>query len=244
MREKKPDEPKKGAPAYMNTYGDMMTLLLCFFVLLFSMADVDSQKFSAAIGSFEGGNGLLVGGNSLVEKPTSGSKADGDIDEETIEQQKINEELKKVEQSLGEFIQDSDLQSLVTVEKEDSDVVIRFDDVLLFDTGKALIKEGGIPVLSAVGNELTKYVRDGYYLRFEGHTDNRPIKTLQFPSNWELSSSRAIAGAKFFIEEMGYDPAVISAEGFGEYRPIADNSTDKGRAINRRMEIKVTKPKK
>ena len=248
MRNKKEDAPKKGAPAYMNTYGDLMTLLLTFFVLLFSMSEVDANKFASLVDSFGSPGGILIGGETINEYATGSSSRDKEKVEsekgDAAKRQELDKELSKVEEELENFINENGIESYIAVDKNDSEVVIRFDDVLLFDTGKASIKEEGIPVLSAVGEELKDYVKDGYRIRFEGHTDNVPIRKAQFPSNWELSASRAIAGAKFFIEEMGYEPSVISAEGFGEYRPIADNSTSEGRAQNRRMEIKVTKQSK
>jgi chemotaxis protein MotB len=127
------------------------------------------------------------------------------------------------------------------VEREGDFIVLRFDNVLLFDTGKAEIKAGSILDLSLLGEKLKEYIDQNYVLDCEGHTDNVPIKTAQFPSNWELSAARAIAVAKFYVEEMDFDPQKVSARGFGEYNPIADNATAEGRSMNRRVEIKLSK---
>ena len=116
-------------------------------------------------------------------------------------------------------------------------VTITFKDGILFDSGKADLKPEAISILDKIGIQLAKYPNNR--IRFEGHTDNRPINTPQFPSNWELSAARAIAVAKYYINELNFTPSQFSTEGFGEYVPIADNSTAEGRAKNRRVEIKI-----
>lgn len=243
---KSEDEPKKGAPAYMNTYGDMMTLLLTFFVLLFSMSSLDVAKFKTVIASFEGGTGVLnsgetiqentsVLGNGIKQFPEKKSGKDGQKDKEK------DKELEKMEQNLQKYIKSKKLEEKVAVEKNGDEIILRFDDVLLFDTGKADIKPGAIPVLNTVGIKLNEYLNQGYRIRLEGHTDNIPIKTFQFPSNWELSAARAIAVAKFFTDEMNFETSKISTEGFRDNVPIGNNATPEGRATNRRVEIKISK---
>lgn len=244
---RKEDEPKKGAPAYMNTYGDMMTLLLTFFVLLFSMSTVDAAKFKAFVASFDGGIGILDGSESLEENMNILGSGISQFPEEnttTLDMESaatLEAELKKIEQELTEYTKQYDLSHDVTVEKNGDEVIIRFKDTLLFDTAKASIKAGAIPALDTLGAKLRDYIEKGYFLKFEGHTDNVPINTAQFPSNWELSSARATAVARFYMEEMDFNPASLSIEGMSEYHPIGDNSTAEGRSLNRRVEIKVTK---
>lgn len=234
------DEPKKGAPAYMNTYGDMMTLLLTFFILLFSMSSVDAAKFKAFVASFDGGSGILEAGEVILAEqgmlgtgvqkfPSEGEKG------------KNEEEAKAVKKELEKFIYQEKLDEKIGVEQRGDELILRFDDMLLFESGKANIKPGAVPIIGTLGEKLKTYLNQGYHLSIEGHTDNVPISTFQFPSNWELSAGRAIAVAKFLINEMDFEPSVISTEGFGEHEPIADNSTKEGRAQNRRVEIKLTK---
>ncbi|MHC1750490.1 MAG: flagellar motor protein MotB [Cellulosilyticaceae bacterium] len=236
------EEPKKGAPAFMSTYGDMMTLLLTFFVLLFSMSTVDVAKFRALAASFDGGSGLLEAGDVIVQKetiigngirqfPSKGEQVEGNGQGKA----------KAMKEDIEKYVYNKKLEEKVGVEQRGDEIIIRFGDALLFDTGKADIKPGAIPVLDTVGNKIKEYLDNGYRIRLEGHTDNMPIKTAQFPSNWELSAARAIAVAKFYIYEMNFKPAKISTEGFGEHEPMADNATADGRSMNRRVEIILVK---
>lgn len=244
------DETKKGAPAYMNTYGDMMTLLLTFFVLLFSMSTIDTEKFRGLIDSFNGSTGLLVGGDTLNQESNMlgngiyqfpSDKGSNPQQQDIVTQ---DNSLKVVKEDLQQYIEAKNLGEKVAVEQAGDEIIIRFEDVLLFDTGKADIKPGAVPILNTLGDKIKDYLNEGFRIRLEGHTDNVPIKTVQFPSNWELSAARAIAVAKFFINEMDMPSSKISAEGFGEYNPIGDNSTPEGRQMNRRVEVRLNKDAK
>ena len=247
---KREESHKKGSPAYMSTYGDMMTLLLTFFVMLFSMSTVDVNKFKAFIDSYSGATGILDSGeaimsnqgmlgNGIKQFPSTPPTPIPTLEDQATTQ--MREELAIIQKELEAFIEEQALTGEVGVEQKGDAVVIRFSNTVLFESGKALLKTEAINVLSILSNELKQYVNDGYRLSFEGHTDNVPIKTAQFPSNWELSAARAIAVAKYFVEAHGFAPANLSAEGFGEYMPIADNTTVEGRATNRRVEVKLTR---
>lgn len=243
MRKKEREETKKGSPAYMTTYADMMTLLLTFFILLFSMSSIDASKFKAFIESFSTSHGIMDGAESILN---GAGIATNDVDpfSSNVEEENaysIEEEMRMIKEQLEKFVAREKLEYKVEVTQDGDEVILRLEDILLFDTGKADIKPAAVPVLSTLGQELSSYVEAGYRLRFEGHTDNVPIKTMQFPSNWELSAARAIAVAQFFVNEMDFEPHSISAEGSGEFRPIADNDSPEGRSKNRRVEIKITK---
>lgn len=244
---RKEDEPKKGAPAYMSTYGDMVTLLLCFFVLLFSMSTVDAEKFEALSSSFTASIGIFNGGSTLTMETNvlQNGMSQFPVHEVTLSIQEAaarQQELTEAQKELSGYVKDKNLEDKVTVEKRGDVIIMRFADILLFDTGKASIKAGAVPALSAIGEQLKDYMEQGYTLSIEGHTDNVPIQTSQFPSNWYLSSARAIAVASFYIDEMGFDRTKVNCIGYGEYQPVASNDTKEGRAMNRRVEIKLSLP--
>ncbi len=242
---KKEDEPKKGAPAYMNTYGDMMTLLLCFFVLLFASSTVDAAKFEAIVQSFKERISIFDGGETIRTDTHSMKNGMSQYPEQEQiasmqEAAMIDQTLTQTQKELSGYIKAKDLEDQITVERTGDEIVMRFSDVLLFESGRAEIKAGAIPALSTIGDQLKDYMEQGYSLNIEGHTDNMPIRTSQFPSNWYLSSARAIAVASFYIDEMGFDRTKVACTGSGEFKPIASNDSAEGRAKNRRVEIKLS----
>ncbi|MGM0462294.1 MAG: OmpA family protein [Fibrobacterota bacterium] len=228
--EKKQEECKEGAPEYMATYGDMMTLLLCFFVLLLSMAEVDPAKFDIAASSFQNAlSGVLesmptVAIHQEVLRPRLG----GDDQNRRMAAQaamRIREAMKK------DFKEDA-----VKVEVTETGIGIRVNDPVTFATGRADLKNEFEEILQ----EVLKVIDDVVYesIRVEGHTDNIPINTDEYPSNWELSSARALQVVQF-LHRRGVDPAKLSAVGYGEYRPLVPNTTGENRRKNRRIEIFV-----
>ena len=244
---KKEDEPKKGAPAYMNTYGDMMTLLLCFFVLLFAMSTVDAEKFQALVSSFHAQVSIFDGGQTInnVSTVMQNGMSQMPIQETTFSIQDAvqeNQVLTETEEDLSSYVQSQSIGSNVEVERKGDEIVIRYKDGVLFDSGQAQIKAGAIPILNLMGEKLKGYLEQGYTLTIEGHTDNRPISNNKFPSNWELSGARAIAVMRFYREEMDFDKYNISYMGWAECHPIASNDTQEGRAKNRRVEMKLSLP--
>lgn len=242
---RKEDEPKKGAPSYMNTYGDMMTLLLCFFVLLFSMSTVDAEKFQALVSSFHANVSIFDGGQTIITDTNimQNGMSQFPVQENILSinnSVEADEALAQIKKEISQYIEEKKLEDKVTVERKGDEIIMRFSDVLLFDTGKAEIKAGAVPALSTIGEKLREYMDVGYALNIEGHTDNVPIHTAQFPSNWYLSSARAIAVASFYIDQMGFDRTKVACVGSGEFKPVADNGTAEGRAQNRRVEIKLS----
>lgn len=141
-------------------------------------------------------------------------------------------------QELKDRVASAGLEGQVGVNKQGSDrVMIRIMDSVLFDTGKAAIKDGVKPTLDSMGEILSEHDIVIKNIHIEGHTDDRPINTAQFPSNWELSTGRAGSVVRYLIEKSDVEDAKFSSAGYGEFRPIADNTTDQGRAANRRVEF-------
>lgn len=268
MAKKKPEEPKKGAPAWQATFADLMNLLLCFFVLLFSMSTINAQKFELIAASFSQtfsvlsggasaiGDGMLVSNgvsqlNELSEyissmglTEDSDANSMGDADSEATDQQmkeqleaKQLEEAEQLAERIQEAVDEQNLDKEVDVNFTSQYVLLTMNGALLFDSGKAQIREDAIPVLEKVSKILDRYAM--HTIEIEGHTDNVPISNSQFANNNELSSFRALAVFDYLMDNTSLDPANIKHSGRGEYIPIADNSSEEGRAKNRRVEIKI-----
>ncbi|MBU3145775.1 flagellar motor protein MotB [Clostridium sp. CF012] len=221
---------------WLATYGDLVTLLMCFFVLLYSMAVIDQSKAKQAMASLNNmgvfsqqsgtnpsvGNGMLDGNAAIVGSP---------------EQQMDNlyKEVKKI-------VEKKDLQSSIEVENQPKGVLIRFKDDMIFDTASAELKPGAKEILTQISDILKKYNKN---IKVEGHSDNIPIKSDKYQNNWELSSARAISVVKFLSSELPPDKRIkeksFEVSGYGEFRPIAPNDTEKNRQKNRRIVLLIIK---
>lgn len=264
MGKKKEEDAPAGSPAWMATFSDLMNLLLCFFVLLFSMSTVDAKKFEEVAASFTQtfsvftagslaiGDGMLISNgvsqlNQLDEYINSTGKA-ADEDGEKMDENDLQSAMDKIEEEkmaeseelaekVSEAIAEAGMEDLMELDYTSSYVEISLNGALLFESGSAKLSEEAEPVLSQVGVILERYSESNILI--EGHTDSVPIKSAQFPSNNELSDARALAVFYFLVDNTNLDPATITHAGRGEYCPIADNSTPEGRALNRRVEIKI-----
>ncbi len=262
MAKKREEEPPKGSPAWMNTFSDLMNLLLCFFVLLFSMSSVDAQKFELIAASFSQtfsifsagatavGDGMLVSMgvsqlNELDDYTNSmGKTADGDNDDpdsidkmtEALDAEKLKES-EELAEKIEEAMEEQSLSREVDMEVTSQYVQLSLKGALLFDSGSSELKAEALPVMEKLGLILERYA--GSVIEIEGHTDNVPINSARFANNNELSSARALSVFDYVVETTTLDPAMINHSGRGEYVPIADNSSPEGRAKNRRVEIKI-----
>lgn len=264
MAKRKPEEPKKGAPAWQCTFGDLMNLLLCFFVLLFSMSTVDAQKFEMIAASFSEtfsifdagataiGDGVLISNgvsqlNELEQYINStGKTAESDSEvNEMDEFEAMAAQMEAAKMAASEELAEK-VQEAVTESSMDKDIDITFTSQyvqltlkgsILFDSGKSELKQEAMPIVQKVGVILERYAEST--IEVEGHTDNVPINTAKYPSNDVLSSYRALSMFEYLVQNTSLDPAKLKHSGRGEYMPVADNSTPEGRAKNRRIEIKI-----
>lgn len=261
MAKRKPDEPPKGAPAWQSTFADLMNLLLCFFVLLYSMSSVDAQKFELISASFNQtfsifsagataiGDGVLISNgvsqlNELDEYINStGRDAEGETipedlasAEETVSEAQIKES-ESMAEMIEEALEEKNLGKEVDIEFTAQYVQLTLNGALLFDSGSVELKEESTPILNQVGIILQKYATGT--VEIEGHTDNVPMSGAKYSNNDELSSGRALSVFNYLMEYTTLDPALVKHAGRGEYVPVADNSTPEGRAKNRRVEIRI-----
>jgi chemotaxis protein MotB len=229
------DEGEEDNSGWLMTYGDMMTLLLTFFVLLFAMSETRMEDFAQLVESLK----VAIGKQEVPEAGTREGLTmldrEADPEPKAVDElgALVNKELQSIKSEVEEFIFKNKLAGKVKVNLDGRGAVITISDVVLFPPGKTDINPDGKDILLAIKDLLQQF---DYHIKVEGHTDNVPIHTERFPSNWELSANRASKIIRFFIEN-GIPPEQLSAEGFAEYRPVASNDTPEGRAQNRRVEI-------
>lgn len=257
MAKRKQDDPPAGSPAWMSTFSDLMNLLLCFFVLLFSMSTVDAEQFEMVAASLSNSFSILPAGGSAIGDGTlvangisqlnnlaeyiqdmgvsMDDREEKDI-EEQIEEIKL-EQSEKMAEDIQEYVEEQNIEEYVEINFNSQYVWLTLNGAVLFDSGSSDLSENSIGLIDSIGNMLLEYTNN--VIEVEGHTDNIPIHTAKYASNNVLSSFRALSVAEYFIKNKGIDPAKLKYSGRGEYVPIADNSTPEGRALNRRVEIKI-----
>ena len=260
MAKKRPEEPKKGSPEWMTTFSDLMNLLLCFFVLLFSMSSVDVEKFELVVASLQSSFSILPNGGSAIgdgkmvssgvsqlpmldvyynemantqaEKEQEGEKNLKEEYQENAlaESEEMAEHIEKLAEQYG-------IQNQVEVDFNAEYVLLNLNGTLLFDSGKAELKSEAYPLVEKIGKILQSYNKN--MIEIEGHTDNVPMSSGRYEDNNVLSMYRALTVADYIREITTLNPSHIKSSGRGEYVPIADNATPEGRARNRRVEIKI-----
>jgi len=224
---------------WLATYADTVTLLLTFFVLLYSFSTVDAAKFRQISTSFQSMFTGKAASSMLEFNVASGEVPVVGKPEQTTETKDPN---KEIYEDITEFIQENNLQNEVKVYENYKGINIELKEAIIFDTGKAYLREDSLGVLNKV-NEIIGKVSSKIII--EGHTDNVPIKTAQFPSNWHLSSARAMSVLDYFLVTKGQkNPERFSAQAYGEYSPIAPNDSAEHRAMNRRVNIIIVSGKK
>lgn len=225
-----------GAPLWMCTFADLMSLLLCFFVLLLSFSEIDRQKYKQVAGSMEKAFGMQRQKN-VSDSPRQGLKIIAkDFDQPAIAtriKQHIGRELEENFEELYGKIEDD-----IEIDAGKDQLVIRLMGESTFDSGKADIKPELEPLILRIGQILAKEATYGGII-IAGHTDNVPVRGGPFQTNLKLSIARAATVAQFLLDHTSIVPKRVSTMGFGEYRPIADNTTENGRRKNRRVEIVV-----
>ncbi|QEK12268.1 OmpA family protein [Crassaminicella thermophila] len=236
-RKRKQEEAKAGAPEWMTTFSDLMTLLLCFFVLLFAFSTIDLRKFSAVIQSFQGSLGVLEGGKTLEEVQYI---EDALNEDKTTKQLEELEDFKKLKEQMEEYINENGMEEQILVDLDTRGLLLRFKDNVLFDSGYAALKPAAKKTLKFIADLLKQDEFITKYIRVEGHTDSDPIiNSKKFPTNWELSVTRASNVVRFLIEEAGIKANRLSASGYSQYHPVAPNDTFENKAKNRRVDIVI-----
>lgn len=245
MAKRKPEEPPKGAPEWMGTYSDLVTLLFCFFVLLYSMSNIDKVKFQSLANSFSGASTPVVNfgggtgisdllGNGIMELPNM----DNSFNDSLNKYKEMQNEMEQMASEWKTYFAENALTEQIEVTFSEQSIRFNFKEGILFDSGKAILKPAAYDVLNMIGEQMLSSPE--LKMRIEGHTDNAPINTVQYPNNWYLSYARAAEVLTYFTDTVKIEPTSIVPLGLGEYSPIAPNDTPEGREKNRRVEIILT----
>ena len=268
-RKQEHEGEKENGERWLLTYADLITLLMIFFVVLYSMSKVDAQKFQAVAESL---NNALGGGTpskielssnpagpSLFQTGTPSAKAtvpgkgkdpsntnytDPTANGENKNAGQGNVDVEKmsidaIKAKLDKFAGDNGIQATLVTSIEERGLVVSIQETLLFESGSALITTPARAILEKISTVLAVAPNQ---IKVEGHTDNLPIRTLQFPSNWELSVIRSTNVVQI-LQNDGITPNRLSATGYGEYRPISANDTEAGRSKNRRIDLIILRSK-
>jgi chemotaxis protein MotB len=260
-----PKCPPVGAPLWLATFADLMSLLMCFFVLLLSFASMDANKFKKMSESMMNAFGVqrdipvdaVPMGTSIiaqhfspamteptvleeVKQSTNQKDIQLDIDTEdmeTMKQKVMEEKLQEIEEQADEIresLEHEIAEGLVTVATESLRIIIRINEKGSFPSGSAVLKAGFEPVMEKITESVNQSVGK---VVVAGHTDDIPISTDWYRSNWELSAARSVTVAHFMLNDKKTDANRVVIQGFADTKPLVANDSAKNRAINRRVEI-------
>ncbi|MFH1687341.1 MAG: flagellar motor protein MotB [bacterium] len=219
-----PDD--ENADRWLLTYADMITLLLAFFIVMYSMSQLDAKKFDRMA---EALNGVLRGGESILNKFDDEQLA---ANHGLLKLGNLRVIQTQIQKQFKEMGKESDVQTEIT----ERGLVVHIVESALFSQGSATLQPRAMEILDLIAQRTTGIPN---HIRVEGHTDDRPINTDRFPSNWELSSARATEVVRYFIDNHGLEPSRSSALGYGKFRPVRPNTSIENRARNRRVDVVI-----
>jgi len=239
MPRKKSGGEEMRTDAWLATFADTMTLLLTFFVLLYSFSTVDAAKFKQIASSLQS---VLTGetGKSILDFNVKNGEVP--LVGEPVPTTKANNDTEDIYEKVQSFIKQKKLESTVVIKSDNRGVIIQLRENILFESGKAEIIDRSKPVLNSINGLIATFPND---IVIEGHTDNIPISNYEYKNNWQLSSARALTVLEYFVGINGQTlPKRFSSVAFGEYQPIVPNNNDVNRALNRRVNILIVASEK
>ncbi|HVP38765.1 MAG TPA: OmpA family protein [Candidatus Saccharimonadales bacterium] len=228
MKKRAGGEEHENSERWLLTYSDLITLLLAFFIVMYSMSQVDAKKFGAVTSALR----RILSGGGLMLKGDQGMIVAPEVAAVPTESQ----DLKLVMASLEQDLRSAMGAGRVRLKQDARGVVISLSEKVLFESGQADLGPQAQAMLDTIAALLAQYPNE---VRVEGHTDNVPIHSARFASNWELSAARATSVVRYLIESHRMSPLQLSAAGYGEYRPELPNATPTGRARNRRVDFVI-----
>jgi chemotaxis protein MotB len=236
MARKKHEEEHENSERWLVTYADLITLLLAFFIMMYSMSKVDMKKFGAMTAAmnaiFEGG-GMQSQGDSGVSLGVEATAIPTESESIAI----MREALDGLKHKVLDALAAKELEDIARVGLDPRGVVLTIDNGYLFAPGDAHLRGESRWLLSKIAGVLAAMPVE---IRIEGHTDNVPMAGGPYADNWDLSTARATTVLRSFVRDSHVEPARLSASGYGEFRPVATNETAAGRARNRRVELVIS----
>lgn len=219
-----------GMMRWLLTYADLITLMMAFFVIMYAMSKADVAKFNALKSSLSAAFRTDGSASSLIYTQQGTQPVEQAL---SLEGSRDMEDFQDIIHKVQANIKD---QKQVQFIVDERGLTVRLLDNVLFDLGRADLRPDALSMMDAVGIALKNTTR---YVRIEGHADNLPINTVEFPSNWELSAARSIAVTRYLIGKHGADPRRLASLGYGEFRPLYPNTSEENRAKNRRVDIVI-----
>lgn len=228
FRKTQDDGPAGGG--WEIVYTGFILILLCFFIMLSSFATMQEAKIARFVRSFVDAMSMMSGGLGFEEGKEVVVPSKSIVD--------VGDDLAEVFEDLNQFMTSYEMEKEVLIEYGEETLVMKLSDQALFKTGSADISAQAVPLLDKIGAIIQTTT---HLIRIEGHTDNVPIRTRRYPSNWELSTARAVNVLRYLVGRFDISPARLSAAGFSQYHPVGPNSDRETRAKNRRVEIIFTR---
>ncbi|MPM92004.1 Motility protein B [bioreactor metagenome] len=248
---KRPEPEEEGSGySWMDTYGDLVTLLLCFFVLLYSFSSVDAGKWQELVGAFSrnygSGEVTIFDASTIQEEAISkiDSMVDYSVRDEksgNVDPDTVNSAFDLLYENIKAYIQEQGMESSLSVFRTDEAIYLRFNEMALFNSGRADILPASAETLSHIMEIISLNISSISSVRIEGHTDNVPMHNAEFRDNWDLSVKRATNVLRMVLGTGYVDATMLSAVGYGEYQPVAPNTTADGRSQNRRVDFVLMK---
>lgn len=225
--ESKCPECPPGAPAWMCTFADLMSLLMCFFVLLLSFAVMDQQQYKRVAGAMKDAFGVQR------EKPIEAEQQGNEMISSNFETVPL-----QIQMEMAKYFAEEVAGGEIETEFDPYGLVLRIKGNVAFDSGKATLRKEFLPLLDKIGRLVQ---RAELLVEISGHTDNVPLRKEQsdFTSNWGLSAARAVAAVEYLVDKYQLPPSRLAAIGYSYGQPLDTNSTPQGRARNRRVEFKI-----
>ncbi|MCK9296975.1 MAG: OmpA family protein [Desulfobulbaceae bacterium] len=246
MAKKQKHEKEPNLERWLVSYADFITLLFAVFVVLYAMSQSDKQKVEEVSKSIREAFGMtdtssapamhIIDSIDLAPIPAVERQARESISapEPTAQPYAEEEEFSNIKKEISGLLAAKGNQDKIKLTVTKRGLVISLKEAGFFDSGSAEMQPASLPLLEEIAKSIQGYAND---VRIEGHTDNVPVNSKTIRSNWELSTARSTSIVRYLIDDLHFPPARLSAVGYGEYRPIADNSTESGRAQNRRVDI-------